>query len=107
MNSETDLYSILELNKNSSLVEIKHNFKKLSLKYHHDKYKHKDANEKFNQIRIAYEILSDPVKKQKYDTMVITKKCMIYFILQNITKRLQQQRKQPKRLVNVQKIRVN
>lgn len=74
MNSETDLYSILELNKNSSLVEIKQNFKKLALKYHPDKYKHKDANEKFNKIRVAYEILSNPNKKEKYDNMIEPKK---------------------------------
>ena len=74
-NDNLDLYNILNLTEDSSNEQIKYNFKKLALKYHPDKNKSTDANEKFNQIRIAYEILSDPVKKQKYDTMVITKKC--------------------------------
>lgn len=74
-NDNLDLYNMLDLTEDSSNEQIKYNFKKLALKYHPDKNKSTDANEKFNQIRIAYEILSDPVKKQKYDTMVITKKC--------------------------------
>jgi DnaJ-class molecular chaperone len=74
-NDNLDLYNILNLTEDSSNEQIKYNFKKLALKYHPDKNKSNDANEKFNQIRIAYEILSDPVKKQKYDMMVRTKKC--------------------------------
>jgi curved DNA-binding protein CbpA len=69
-----NLYNILELNKNATQYEIKKKFKMLALKYHPDKNKEKDANEKFNQIRVAYEILSDPDKKLKYDNMVDSKK---------------------------------
>ena len=69
-----NLYNILELNKNATQCEIKKKFKMLALKYHPDKNKEKDANEKFNQIRVAYEILSDPDKKLKYDNMVDSKK---------------------------------
>lgn len=74
MNINTDLYTILELDKNANISEIKQNFKKLALKYHPDKYKNKDANEKFNHIRVAYEILSNPDKKNKYDKMLEPKK---------------------------------
>jgi len=69
-----NLYNILDLNNNASFDEIKKQFKKLALKYHPDKNKEKNANEKFNQIRIAYEILSDPEKKNKYDNMIDSKK---------------------------------
>ena len=52
-----NLYDILDLKNNASKDEIKKKFKTLALKYHPDKNKEKNANEKFNQIRIAYEIL--------------------------------------------------
>ncbi len=69
-----DLYNILELKSNANVCDIKKNFKRLALKYHPDKNKSPDSNEKFNQIRIAYEILSDPEKKDKYDKMLEPKK---------------------------------
>ena len=89
MYNETNLYNILELNNDASLQDIKQNFKKLALKYHPDKYKNKDANNKFNKIRIAYEILSNIDKKNKYDKMIEPKKKhfinKIFLFLQEIT----------------------
>lgn len=35
--------------------------------YHPDHYKGKDANEKMSKINVAYEVLSDPEKRRKYD----------------------------------------
>jgi len=73
-NENNDLYKILELTKDATLTEIKTNFKKLAKLYHPDKNKEKNATEKFNKIRIAYETLSDPEKKKKYDNWTIPKK---------------------------------
>ena len=65
---EIDLYAILELNKDATIEEIKKSYRKLAQKYHPDKNKNKtEATEKFQEISKAYEILSDPEKKEKYD----------------------------------------
>ena len=67
-------YEILGVDKNSSIDEIKKNFRTLSLKWHPDRHanesedKKKEAEEKFKEIAEAYAVLSDPDKKRKYDT---------------------------------------
>ena len=58
-------YEILGLNKSCSAEDIKKSFRKLAKQYHPDKNPGKE--EKFKQINEAYEILSDPEKKQLYD----------------------------------------
>jgi molecular chaperone DnaJ len=89
INNKYDLYKVLELNSDASLSDIKKNFKRLALIYHPDKNSNSDANEKFNQIRIAYEILSDLDKKEKYDKMIEPKKKhfidTIFLFLKQIT----------------------
>lgn len=86
---KNDLYNILELTNIATISEIKTNFKKLALKYHPDKNKNRNSSEKFNQIRVAYEILSDPDKKKKYDNMIAPKKNRftetIFLFLKEIT----------------------
>lgn len=67
MVSKRDYYDILGVNKNASAQEIKKSYRKSALKYHPDKNKEKAAAEKFKEINEAYEILSDPKKKQTYD----------------------------------------
>lgn len=62
-----DLYKVLNVSKNASADDIKKSYKKLALKYHPDKNKSHDASDKFNEIREAYDILSDPVKRKMYD----------------------------------------
>ncbi|KAM9974926.1 hypothetical protein ACTFIW_008396 [Dictyostelium discoideum] len=64
---DLDLYSILGVNKDSSIEEIKKAYRKLALKYHPDKNPDESAVQKFHNISLAYQVLSDPEKKRKYD----------------------------------------
>ena len=68
MANNQDYYSLLGVSKTSSADEIKKAYRKLALQYHPDKNKSKEAEVKFKEITKAYEILSDPQKKQMYDT---------------------------------------
>lgn len=65
-----DYYKTLGIKRSASAKEIKKAFKKLSLKYHPDKNKDKPewAKSKFIAVANAYECLSDPKKKEVYDT---------------------------------------
>lgn len=63
-----DYYQILGLDKNASADQIKDSFRALAKKYHPDVSKEPDAEVKFKEIQEAYSVLSDPDKKQKYDT---------------------------------------
>lgn len=62
-----DYYEALGITKNASPEEIKKAYRKLALQYHPDRNKRKDAEEKFKEVTKAYEVLSDPQKKQTYD----------------------------------------
>lgn len=65
-----DYYSILGVDKNASKKEIKKAYRKLAAKYHPDKNPgDKKAEEKFKEINEANEVLSDPEKRKKYDTL--------------------------------------
>ncbi|MDD5757687.1 MAG: DnaJ C-terminal domain-containing protein [Desulfobulbaceae bacterium] len=64
-----DYYKILGVDKNVSKDDLKKAYRKLALKYHPDRTKgDKKAEEKFKQANEAYAVLSDPEKRQQYDT---------------------------------------
>jgi molecular chaperone DnaJ len=66
--SKRDYYDILGVSKSSSADEIKKAYRKLAIKYHPDKNPNdKTAEDKFKEAAEAYEILSNPEKKQRYD----------------------------------------
>ena len=62
-----DYYKVLGVARGASEDEIKKSYRKLALKYHPDKNQAPGAEEKFKQIGEAYDVLSDPKKKQIYD----------------------------------------
>ena len=64
---EKDFYKTLGIEKNASADEIKKAYRKLAVKFHPDKNKSKDAEEKFKEISEAYDVLSNPQKRQNYD----------------------------------------
>ncbi|CDZ75126.1 Chaperone protein DnaJ [Peptoniphilus sp. ING2-D1G] len=63
-----DFYEILEVGRNATLTEIKKSYKKLAKKYHPDLNNgDEEAEKKFKEINIAYEVLSDDDKRTTYD----------------------------------------
>lgn len=65
-----DYYKILGVDKKASEDEIKRAYRKLALKYHPDRNpEDKQAEEKFKDINEAYQVLSDPAKRSRYDQL--------------------------------------
>ncbi|MBP3038922.1 molecular chaperone DnaJ [Bacillaceae bacterium Marseille-Q3522] len=65
--SKRDYYEVLGLSKGASKDEIKKAYRRLSKKYHPDLNKEPGAEEKFKEVKEAYEVLSDDQKRAQYD----------------------------------------
>lgn len=65
--SKRDFYEVLGVDQNASADEIKKAYRKLARKYHPDVNSEPDAEEKFKEVKEAYDTLSDPQKKANYD----------------------------------------
>lgn len=63
-----DYYKILELTRDATVADVKKAYRRLARKYHPDlNPDDKEAQQKFQQINEAHEVLSDPEKRKKYD----------------------------------------
>ncbi len=65
--SRHDYYDILGVSRGTSKGEIRQAYRKLALKYHPDRNKSPEAEEKFKEISEAYAVLSDDEKRRVYD----------------------------------------
>ncbi len=66
--NKRDYYDILGVSKNASAAEIKKAYRKMAIKYHPDKNPdNKEAEEMFKEAAEAYEVLSNPEKRNRYD----------------------------------------
>ena len=65
--SKADYYGVLGVERNAGPDEIKRAFRQAALKYHPDRNSEAGAEEKFKEVSEAYEVLSDPEKRNRYD----------------------------------------
>jgi len=66
--TERDLYEVLGVERGASDAEIKRAFRKLAQQWHPDVNKDPEAEARFKEASEAYQILSDPDRRQRYDT---------------------------------------
>lgn len=65
--SKRDYYEVLGLSRDASPEEIRKSYRKLARQYHPDVNKADDAEEKFKEVKEAYDVLSDQQKRATYD----------------------------------------
>ncbi|MBN0970831.1 molecular chaperone DnaJ [Mycoplasma phocoeninasale] len=67
--NKKDYYEVLGISRDAKDSEIKSAYRKLAMKYHPDRNKDHDAEEKFKEVAEAYEVLSNPEKRKQYDQL--------------------------------------
>src|SRR3990167_1897241 len=67
MAEKRDYYEVLGVSKTAAADEIKSAYRKKARQHHPDVDKSPDAEKKFKEINEAYQVLSDPQKKEAYD----------------------------------------
>lgn len=65
--SKRDYYEVLGVSRDATADELKKAYRKLARKYHPDVNKAPDAEERFKEVKEAYDVLSDPQKRSNYD----------------------------------------
>jgi DnaJ-class molecular chaperone len=64
-----DYYKILGVDRGADDKTIKSAYRRLARKHHPDVSKGKDSEQRFREVTEAYEVLSDPEKRRRYDTL--------------------------------------
>jgi len=65
--SKRDYYEVLGVSRNASEADIKKAYRRLAMKYHPDRNPGTEAEQKFKDAKLAYEVLSDAKKRSAYD----------------------------------------
>jgi molecular chaperone DnaJ len=67
MVTDRDYYSILGVDRSASDADVKKAFRRLAQKWHPDVNTEAEAQERFKEVNEAYQVLSDPQRRQRYD----------------------------------------